>query len=420
MSKKSSNDYLQFIADCSKKSGEKYNVAVKKGSDCNDEYNRLHKKKDVNEIIIKELIEPTTKPKKTVSFVEPDKPKKSKTKKPKSSFLDVDITEYMKEKGIKPKYITVKQPVKSKKKTVKPKTKSKKPSEWISYVKKCQLERGISYKDAMKLCSESYKLQKGKSGKSELSERPLPFPPSPQILVTPPEEEQQEEPIILTEEEITPQQQSFVPIFVPLSYRKYPLEAVPEKYRESERIRREREITRMGYNDLSEMEVYKNYPETQFSEKLFGNSFSIRSMYPDSQDVNIYGNPAKRNFYGMRYQPLKFQNPYKNKNLVGSGALNTAVIIEGLEKTGLFKASKDVLGSLTRKFDDWLSNPSATRQHRIISRLIPDMTYKYNKLKNELEVYGKSWKPLRVNNHKIAMLNIEDKINSLLMELEVL
>ena len=376
MSKKSTNDYLKFISDCSKKSGVKYNEAKKKGSQCNDEYGRLHKK-DIKKPKNKEEEE-------TIIF---------------SHKLDED-----KKKSLKLEKMALK------KLERKPK-KEKKPSEWIQYVKKCQQEQGITYKEAMKLCSESYKLQKGKS---QLSKRPLPATPKipfirpakkrldkyktpeeyliPALSVTPPEEE-----IILTLEEEKEEEKERKRIYVPTSYRNYPLEAVPVKYRESERLRR-----------MEEQILYKSNPDIQFSSRVYGGYLG----YPDIQNVDLLGKQPHINYYGLKNQPLKLQNPYK-----GQGLASSAVIIEGLDKSGIFQASKNVLDTLTKKFDEYLDNPSAIREKQIITRIIPDLSYRYDLLKNDLEIFGKSWLPFRIRNHKREMLNIQSKIKSLIMEI---
>lgn len=294
MSKKQTNDYLQFIADCSKKSGKKYQSQLKKGSDCNDEYKRLHKKaEDIIEEEIKQVKKPVSK--KSSKKLPSKKPvsKKLPSEKPvikksvswaedDESYLDDDIEEYIQETGLKPKYKIV---VKPKKKPKKPRKENKKPSEWMQYVKQCKLERGISHKEAMKLCSKSYKSQKGKS---ELSKRPLPKIPQspPEIRITPPEEEEYSIPEI----RITPPEEEL----------KIPIISITPP---------EEEI--ILYLEPDE-EIYRQNPDIQFGEGLYrGNSLSLHKKYPNIQDVNIYGKPHHYNYYNV---PLKLNNPYKVKN----------------------------------------------------------------------------------------------------------
>ncbi len=184
------------------------------------------------------------------------------------------------------------------------------------------------------------------------------------------------------------------------------LSTIPEKYRESERLRREEEI------------IYQQNPDIQYASRVSGNGcydcsgngydYGIRQRFPDTQNVNYLSKQPHINYY----KPLKLSNPYK-----GNGIGTSALLFEGLDKSGAFTASKNVLNSLTKKFDNYLDNPSATREKRIITRIIPDLSYRYDVLKNDLEIYGKSWKQFRINNHKKEMLNIQSKIKALIQEL---
>ena len=520
---KSKNDYLDFIKSCSDKTNQKYREQIKKGSECNQEYKRTHgvdAAKESSNILFRAILEDENMDrileleKKELEKKAPVKnapvkkapvknePVKNEPIKKNSEWIEF-VKRCQREKGIsykdamkicKDDYHLSKRlsnrplpqipvPPQTSERPAK-KEPIKKKSEWIEFVKRCQREKGISYKDAMKICKDDYRLSK----RSELSKRPLPPIPVPQIIVTPPtfvrpakkridkyrkehkETIESETPPWLDKpwidgsgispsqvyhtkhkkqlqdmdkmqklrvsdwysDTIQPKRPPLDWIKVVRQHEEYDKEIEDESYK-AEKIEQDNvyddddededddddeddEIIGNSFHD--EEEIYHDYPEIQFSDRLRGNS------YPEIQDVDILSKSMKRNYYGFRNQPLKLKNPYSggcsSSGCSGNGALNTAVVIEGLEKTGLFQASKDVLKSLTRKFDEWLSNPSATRQHRIISRLIPDMTYKYNKLKNELEVFGEKWKPFRIDKHKIKMLNIEDKISSLLMELEVL
>ena len=324
---------------------------------------------------------------------------------------------------MKPDYIVVKDP-------------DNKQLSWIEFVKKCKQERNLTQKEAMIVCKEPYKFYKSQYKKSELSKRPLPqIPyeettlsqkpftrpskkridkykkselskrPLPQIPYEETTAEEFEtslsdpEPVIeLTEEEIYDKSQQR--IYVPPSFKKYPLQAIPDKYRETERLRR------MEYEE----EIYRQNPDLQFAQRITGGIISsdIRKLYPDVQNVNYLSKQPHVNYY----KPLKLENPYK-----GNGIASSAIIFEGLEKSGIFEGSKSVINTLTKKFDQFLDNPSAVRERQIITRIIPDLTYRYDVLQNNLDVYGKVWLPFRVRNHKLEQANIKSKIKSLITEI---
>jgi hypothetical protein len=398
------NDYLSFIASCAKKQDIKYQKALTKGSVCNDKYKKMHHKPDIDELIIEEL-KPVKKPvKKTVKepvkkVVKPVK-KSTKADKPEKKVVEKKVVPVKKPEPVKK---TVKKPVPVKKTVKKPvpvkkSTKADKPEKKVVPVKKPEpVKKTVKKPVPVK--------------KSTKADKPVKKVDKPEKKTSYYQDDEE----YIEDEEYIPKTQYIEDEDVEIEDEEY----YPEQDEDELIELSEQEIMK---SITKEQEVYKDNPDVQYSPRAFGNGYGygygynmVSKLYPDIQDVDLLTKPKHNKFYGMRYKPLKFENPYK-----GSGVVGTAVIIEGLEKTGLFQASKDVLQSLTRKFDEWLSNPSATRQHRIISRLIPDMTYKYNKLKNELEVFGEKWKPFRIDNHKIKMLNIEDKISSLLMELEVL
>ena len=278
--------------------------------------------------------------------------------------------------------------------------------------------KNLTHKEALKIASMSYKQSK-KQAIDKYVCQPV---KRKKVTITPKQKEPKKEPIIKKKLIIAPKQKEpkEEPKEEPKKERKKvtitPKKKVPEEIYETAELVKNEPIETMLIESgvgLSDIEKFRQNPNIQFAPRGVG--FSDIEKFrknPNIQNVDILSKMKPLRVYGtggccgMSYH--------------GMGALNTAVIVDGLEKSGIFQASKDVLKGLTKKFNEWLEDPSKTRQHRIITRIIPDLTYKYDRLKNELEVYGSQWKPLRINNHKLAMLNTEDKIKSLLMELKAL
>lgn len=107
-------------------------------------------------------------------------------------------------------------------------------------------------------------------------------------------------------------------------------------------------------------------------------------------------------------------------NKLGGAVLpktNVEVLLEGLEKSGVFDATSKSLASMATKLTDVVNDPHKYRFQSILTRDIPNLQLKYDKLKNIWDIKSSTWTQFRQNNHKIRMMNVKSDIANRLNKL---
>jgi hypothetical protein len=103
------------------------------------------------------------------------------------------------------------------------------------------------------------------------------------------------------------------------------------------------------------------------------------------------------------------------EKLSGGVSFGTSyAIVNSLEKGGIFDASKSTLKSLTDRLDEIMKDPNQHRKQVILTRDIPNLKFKYDKLQNTWDIKGKSFSEKQRDNHQLRMLNTKSHIVALL------
>lgn len=103
------------------------------------------------------------------------------------------------------------------------------------------------------------------------------------------------------------------------------------------------------------------------------------------------------------------------EKLTGGLAFGTSyALVNSLNKAGIYDATRSVLKSLTDRLDEIMKDPNQHRKQLILTRDIPNLQFRYDKLKNLEEVKSKTWTDRRRDNHKLTMMNVKSHIVALL------
>lgn len=109
-------------------------------------------------------------------------------------------------------------------------------------------------------------------------------------------------------------------------------------------------------------------------------------------------------------------------NIIGGSAIelpksNIEHLLVGLEKSGVFDATRTTLKSMATKLADVVNDPKKYQQQRILTVEIPNIQTRYDKLKNTWDVKSKGWTNFRRQNHTVRLLNVKADITNRLNKL---
>ena len=96
---------------------------------------------------------------------------------------------------------------------------------------------------------------------------------------------------------------------------------------------------------------------------------------------------------------------------------NIEHLLTGLEKGGVFDATRKTLNSMVDKLASVINDPKGYQKQRILTVDIPNLQTRYDKLKNVWDIKSSGWTDFRKNNHKIRMLNLKSDITNRLNKL---
>lgn len=132
------------------------------------------------------------------------------------------------------------------------------------------------------------------------------------------------------------------------------------------------------------------------------------------------GMPYRQVLHEAKASYTKVKQPAKKiiKKVVAGGAVTAAAIMEGLEKSGIIKATSATLGALTEKLQAVLDNPGSVRERTLWIDTIPNLQLKYDTIRNKLDANKDRWLPFRVRNHELKLNNIEARIKRAVTQLD--
>jgi hypothetical protein len=211
--------------------------------------------------------------------------------------------------------------------------------------------------------------------------------------------------------------------------KKFSKQQTPEEVlREARQYVPEREGQKIATTSYGSEEKYPLFGKglVGFEKDLF------KTISKETKDLS----PAKAKTYARKYitDALKAKGwkPQEIKpiiqialerigNVVG-GAIelpksNIEHLLVGLEKSGVFDATKTTLKSMATKLADVVNDPKKYQQQRILTVEIPNIQTRYDKLKNVWDVKSNSWTNFRRNNHEIRMMNLKADITNRLNKL---
>ena len=116
----------------------------------------------------------------------------------------------------------------------------------------------------------------------------------------------------------------------------------------------------------------------------------------------------------IRKQILNYVLTEIKKLKGGIDPISTHMLVTTLKETGIIDATKSTLKSLTDRLDVILKNPEEHRKRVIITRDIPNLQFKFDKLKNLFDIKSNRWTDVRKENAKLQMLNVKSHIVALL------
>lgn len=103
------------------------------------------------------------------------------------------------------------------------------------------------------------------------------------------------------------------------------------------------------------------------------------------------------------------------EKLSGGMAFGTSyALMTSLKESGIFDATKATFKSLTDRLDVILKDPGEHRKKLILTRDIPNLQFRLDKLKNLWDIKSKHWTEFRKENHQLAMLDVKSHIVALL------
>jgi len=75
---------------------------------------------------------------------------------------------------------------------------------------------------------------------------------------------------------------------------------------------------------------------------------------------------------------------------------------------------KKIFESLVDRLDKILKDPEEHRKRVILTRDIPNLQFRLDKLKNTYDVKSHRWTDLKKENHKLSMMNVKSHIVALI------